>query len=437
MQPTETSFTRLIEKSEQRQYLRLPFDVREDAEELTVSYNYTRHRVLPGEEGITYRREVNIIDLALEDPDHSLVGASGSERLSVTIHENHATPGYQPRQIKAGTWYLVLGAYLVEEEGCLVSITVSQKKKETVLLRGDTHCHTVHSDGRYTVDQLIDRVRQDRLDFLFVTDHNAMSSNDTLRSYPDITVLPGVEITYYGGHYNLFGVKRPVKTYVANTRAEVISIMREGKASGALACVNHPIDGGGCGWTFGVGDDVPLDMIEIWNGPFTPWNQGSVDLWQSELSKGRIWPAIGGSDCHKSELFRTFAAPCTFLYSRGRSGSDIIEAMRSGHAFVGMDGNAPVLYMSLGEARMGDIHEGEEDVLFIRAGELREGDELRLINQNGLIKTWQPGGCHSFETQAQTEDSLFVRLEVRRQLPGIGSTLASISNPVYIRRKAR
>ena len=111
--------------------------------------------------------------------------------------------------------------------------------------------------------------------------------------------------------------------------------------------------------------------------------------------------------------------------------------MRSGHAFVGMDGNAPVLYMSLGEAHMGDIHEGEEDVLFIRAGELREGDELRLINQNGLIKTWQPGGCHSFETQAQTEDSLFVRLEVRRQLPGIGSTLASISNPVYIRRKAR
>jgi hypothetical protein len=306
--------------------------------------------------------------------------------------------------------------------------------KETLLLRGDTHCHTVHSDGRYTVDELIGRARQDRLDYIFITDHNAMSSNDYLRSCPDITVLPGVEMTYYGGHYNLFGVKRPVKSYVANTREEVIGIMAEGRASGALASVNHPVDGGGCGWTFGLGEDVPLDMIEIWNGPFTPWNQGCVNLWQEELKKGRILPAIGGSDCHKSELFRSFAAPCTFLYSRGRSGSDIMQAMKGGHAFIGMDMKAPQLYMALGEARMGDVYRGSEETLRIRADKLWEQDELRLINQDGIMQTWRPGKCHQFDTEAQTGDSLFVRLEVWRTLPGIGSTPASISNPVYIRR---
>lgn len=435
MEPITASFIRLIKKTEQRQYLRIPFDVGEDTEILTVSYSYTRHRIEPGGEGIVCRREVNIIDLALEDPDLSLVGASGSERSIVSIHENYATPGYQPRKIKAGTWQMVLGAYLVEEKGCAVDISISQTKKETVLLRGDTHCHTVHSDGRYTVDELIDRVRQDRLDYIFITDHNAMSSNDCLRSFPGLTVLPGVELTYYGGHCNLYGIKRPVKTYVANTREEVLSIMREGKTNGAATSVNHPIDPS-CGWTFGVGEDVPLDLIEVWNGPFTPWNQGCVDLWQEELAKGRVWPAIGGSDCHKSGLFHTFAAPCTFLYSRGRSGSDVLEAMRRGHAFIGMDQNAPVLHMELGEARMGDVYKGGDDTLLIRAEGLREGDELRLINQGGVAETWKPGDCHIFEVKAQTGDSLFVRLEVRRRLPGIGSTLASLSNPIYIRRKA-
>lgn len=433
MEPIVYNFTCLIVKSQQRQYLRLPFEVGEDVETLTISYGYTRHRILPSEGGLTHRREVNIIDLALEDTDHALIGASGSERPAITIHENHATPGYQPRIIKAGTWFVVLGAYLIEEDGCEVAVTVAQTKRSTVLLRGDTHCHTIHSDGRYTVDELIQRARQDRLDYIFITDHNAMSSNDYLRSSPGLTVLPGVEMTYYGGHYNLYGINRPVKTYVANTREEVIAIMKEGLASGALASVNHPIDAS-CGWTFGVGEDVPLDMIEIWNGPFTHWNQGSVDLWQEELAKGRVWPAIGGSDCHKSELFRTFAAPCTYLYSTGRGGSDITQAMKSGHAFIGMDMNAPVLYMELGDARMGDVYEGREDALLIRVEGLRDGDDLRLINQHGILKTWQPGGCFRFETEARTEDSLFVRLEVRRSLPGIGSTLASISNPVYIRR---
>ena len=435
MEPVVSSFSRLISRSRQHSYLRVPFEVGEDVETLVISYGYTRHRVLPGAEGVTLRREVNIIDLALEDPDNSLVGASGSERLRITIHENHATPGYRPQRIEAGTWYLVLGACLIEEDGCEVLITVSQEKKETVLLRGDTHCHTVHSDGRYTVDEVISRVRQDGLDYLFITDHNAMSSNDHIRSYPGLTVLPGVEITYYGGHYNLYGVERPVKTYVADTREEVLGIMREGRESGAPASVNHPIDPG-CGWTFGVGEDVPLDMIEIWNGPFTPWNRGCVDLWQEELKKGRIWPAIGGSDCHKTELFRSFATPCTFLYSKGRSGSEIISAMTSGHAFIGMDPNAPVLYMELGQARMGDVYEGGGDDLHLNIESLKAEDKLLLINEHGVIKSWQPGACLRYETYIGIQDSMFVRLEVWRELPGIARTLAAISNPIYIRKKA-
>ena len=427
-----TTFERLIEKREERQYLRVPFQVTEGIETLTIAISYTRHRVISEGEGKTLRPEVNIIDLALEDPDHVLVGASGSERREITIHENHATPGYHSLPLRAGTWFIILGAYHIEEEGCPVLLTVTQIPKDGILLKGDCHTHTVHSDGWYTVDELISRVRTDRLDYLFVTDHNAMTSNELLRSYPDLTVLPGVEITYYDGHCNMFGVKRPVKTYVANGREEVLAVLREGRENGALLSLNHPFDPG-CGWQYGIGGDVPLDMVEIWNGPFTLFNQQAIDMWHKELTRGRIWPAVGGSDCHHMELFRTFAAPATCLYAASRSGSDILDAMKTGHAYIGMNMGAPGIYLAMGEARMGDVYRGAREPLQLRVDSLRAGDEIRLLNQDSVLWKNKPGACYQYETDIKIKDSLFVRAEVRRLLPGVGETLASVSNPIYLR----
>ena len=67
------SFTRLVEKREERQYLRIPFKVTEDIESITITCDYTRHWLSPQGEGMTERREINIIDLALEDPARLLL----------------------------------------------------------------------------------------------------------------------------------------------------------------------------------------------------------------------------------------------------------------------------------------------------------------------------------------------------------------------------
>ena len=422
-----------IEHSNQRQFVRVPFTVEPDMELLTVSYAYQRRRPVDEAPGRERLDEVNIIDLGLEDPDHVLVGASGSERSTVLVHENYATPGYRPASLREGTWYVVLGLYLIEEGGCALTLTITQTIKQPVLLKGDTHLHTTHSDGWYSVEETIARARQDRLDYIFITDHNCMTSNASLINYPDIAVLPGVEVTYYDGHYNLLGVQRPVKTFYANTREEVLAIMQEGRQNGALSSINHPMDIP-CGWKFGLGEDVPMDLMEIWNGPYTPENDAAVRFWHGELCKGRRLPVIGGSDAHRGELFRQMATPATFLYSRSRSKSDILEAIQKGHAFVGMTPDAPQMELVLGSARMGDIAVHEDgDMLNMTFRQLRSGDEIRLYDQTGVIFQDVPGRLHCFEAQRCVKGSQFVRAEIWRTLPVGGMTLASIGNPIYLR----
>ena len=433
MPENSQTFTLMLQKDQERTYLRIPIQVGRDTERLTVSYDYRRRLQTEEGPGRVRLSEINIIDLALEDPAHVLVGASGSERLSITIHENYATPGYRPTPVTAGTWYVVLGLYLLEESGCTVTLTVEQRPKQAVLLKGDTHLHTHHSDGWYSLEETIARARQDRLDYIFITDHNCMASNAFLPSYPDLAVLPGVEMTYYGGHYNLLGIERPVRTFTANSREEVLAIMAEGRRNGALASINHPMDGP-CGWRYGLGEDVPADLIEIWNGPFTPENAAAIQFWHGELCKGRRLHAIGGSDAHRGELFRQMATPATFLYSASRSKSDILEAVKYGHAFVGMTPDAPHIGLQWGSARMGDTATpADGEMLLMTFSHLRAGDEVRLYNQTGLIWREIPGAYHRFEVEKPVEDSLFVRTEVWRPLPGLGMIPASIGNPVYAR----
>lgn len=426
------TFARHIEPSEERQYLRVSLVVPEDTDRLTIRYAYQRHAEESASGGRTLRREVSIIDLALEDAHGMLVGASGSDRQEVYVHENHATPGYRPQKLLPGTWHIVLGAYRVAPEGCTVQLTVTFTGKSEVLLRGDCHTHTVHSDGWYTVEQAIARARQDRLDYLFLTDHNSMTSNALITSDEHLTVLPGVEMTYYGGHYNLFGVDRPVRSYVANSREEVLAVFCEGLQKGALSSLNHPMDPG-CPWTFGFGEDVPAHMVEIWNGPYSPYNQQAIDLWHAHLCQGRIWPAIGGSDCHHTELLRTYGTPTTFLYARSRSGSDILAAMQRGKAYIGMHPEAPGIQLRMGEAGMGEVHVGPAGPLDLRITGLGRQDEVLVLNQHGVVWNEKPGACLRFEAQVSAPGSTFLRAEVRRTLPGDIRTLAAISNPVYIR----
>jgi hypothetical protein len=104
----------------------------------------------------------------------------------------------------AAKWALVLGAYKIEP--CRMrrrNRDIAFTLKRRVLLRGDLHMHSLNSDGRYSVDEIIGIAKRRGLDFIFLTDHNNIVQNDEIRSSDALVVMPGMEWTHYDGHANL------------------------------------------------------------------------------------------------------------------------------------------------------------------------------------------------------------------------------------------
>ena len=424
-----TTFELRLEKHQEGGYLRVPVPVSAGARELRVTYEYARRlpRELPGGQAL---EEIAVIDLALEAPDGRLCGASGSERPEITVNEAWATPGYRPQAIAPGDWQVILGVYKVPEEGCPVKLTVSTQSARELLLVGDTHVHTHHSDGLYAPEELARRAKEDGLDFLCVCDHNTQTALRWMPSTPELTIIPGLELTWYQGHCNLFGVLDPVKSYVANTREEALAILREGAANGALLSVNHPFYPG-CEWK--IGWDLPPHLVEVWNGPFVEHNRRALNDWQKTLAGGGRRHVIGGSDAHRTQLFRQPGAPATFVYSASRMPSDILDAMRGGQCFIGMDLDAPRLQLRYGPAGMGGTAVWEKETpLECTVHRLEQQDEIRLVTQAGVLVTDKPGARSVYTREFNLpQGTLFARLEIWRGLPGLGLTLASLSNPVY------
>src|SRR6185312_10568708 len=109
-------------------------------------------------------------------------------------------------------------------------------------LRGDLHCHTLYSDGDSWPADMVGHAVERGLDFLGVTDHNQVGHHAEYAALkgPDLPViLPGVEVTTYGGHWNAWGTST-WWDFREPTEDATSQVMQAAAASGALVSVNHP-----------------------------------------------------------------------------------------------------------------------------------------------------------------------------------------------------
>ena len=151
-------------------------------------------------------------------------GWSGGARDHFFIARDGATPGYYAGEIPGGRWKILLGLYVLPAEGASVKLGMKADDSARKLFvapepvrvrrdgagwfRGDLHCHTYHSDAKGAPEVLAENARSVGLDFLAVTDHNTTTQWQYFgqESTPDLVFVPGMELTTYRGHANVFGL---------------------------------------------------------------------------------------------------------------------------------------------------------------------------------------------------------------------------------------
>lgn len=168
-------------------------------------------------------------------------------------------------------------------------------------LKGNTHTHTLESDGDSSPADTAKWYRERGYDFLVITDHDKVTRVDG----GGMIMIPGEEVTdrlpKKPLHVCAIGIEEPIKpqhgaTIVENLQKNVDAV----RAAGAIPAINHP----NFGWAFGADELLKVEhaaLLEIASGHPYVNMQGppSVEeMWDKLLTAGkRIW-AIGVDDSH-------------------------------------------------------------------------------------------------------------------------------------------
>jgi len=163
-------------------------------------------------------------------------------------------------------------------------------------------------------------------------------------------------------------------------------------------------------------------------------NLKAVGMWQALLSAGKKIPACAGSDYHRDTPFIFLGGPTTCVYADSNGASDILSALKAGHAYFIYAPNGPELKMKVDEDNiLGDSVKWSEHGWFkFELTNLMAGDKVRVVTGHDSQVVWDAPSNGSFKMTYTMEKPGFARVEVLRAfLPGVPLLPALISNPIY------
>ena len=182
---------------------------------------------------------------------------------------------------------------------------------------GNTHTHTLNSDGDSPPAEVAGWYRDHGYDFLVLSDHNVYAPLGDLQEEMDrgpgrLLLIPGEEVSdvFDDGervrplHVNATNSTRLVGPQGGSSVAGVLRRLIDAVgAAGGIAAVNHP----NFRWAIGLDDLMELDNIqylEIYNGhPQVNHlggggRPGNEEMWDALLTAGRRVLGLGVDDAH-------------------------------------------------------------------------------------------------------------------------------------------
>ncbi|HWV61213.1 MAG TPA: CehA/McbA family metallohydrolase [Sphingopyxis sp.] len=358
-----------ITGADHQTYREVPFDVPEGTERITVTLTYDKSNR-------------TVVDMGVWDPAR-FRGWSGGTRDRFTIAPSDATPGYLAGALPSGRWRVLLGVPNVRKESrAAYSVNVffdrtGQSRASAAIAdppikavpgwyRGDLHMHDAHSDGSCQsrgcrkvpcpLFRAVAAAAETELDFIAVTDHNTTSHFGGLRElqpyFDTLLLIPGIEVTTFGGHANIFGPTRFVDFRVGTPDvADIGTLQRDVAASGAILSLNHPaLPSGeqcmGCGWTWPDTDYGKVTAIEAINGTMTEGPFAGLGFWYARLNEGHRLTGIAASDNHDPDVAPgnpppgavPIGRPRTVVHAPALSMPAILNGIRGGNVFIDIEG---------------------------------------------------------------------------------------------------
>lgn len=178
--------------------------------------------------------------------------------------------------------------------------------------KGNTHTHTLNSDGDSTPDEVVRWYREHGYHFLVLTDHNFLTSVDSLNALhgadQTFLVVKGEEVTDgFGGkplHVNGIDIARAVPPQEGGSVVDVLqrNVNAIRKENG-VPHINHP----NFRWAITTDELRQVrnnKLFEIFNGHPQVNNLGGggvpglEEIWDAILSSGRLLYGIAVDDAH-------------------------------------------------------------------------------------------------------------------------------------------
>jgi hypothetical protein len=316
---------------------------------------------------------------------------------------------------------------------CLTGSAFAQEQPAKRWFKGNTHTHTLNSDGDSTPDEVVRWYREHKYNFLVLSDHNFLTDvtglNAVLGADGKFLLIPGEELSDQFQkkpiHLNGLNVKELVKPQggdsVASTIQNDVNAIRQ--ASG-VPHVNHP----NFHWAIGAEDLKKvknLRLFEIYNGHPTVNNQGGGGfpgleaMWDDILSAGLQLYGIAVDDAHvfKIPWDKSKSTPghgWVMVRAANLNASEILSALESGD-----------FYASTG-VTLKDYQADAKTIRIEVAPESESKYTVQFIGQGGKVLQEVPGTTAGYTFKG---DEQYVRAKV---LESNGK--AAWTQPVFLKK---
>lgn len=235
----------------------------------------------------------------------------------------------------------------------LFSVNSNSLAQQLHWYKGNTHTHTLNSDGDSTPDEVVRWYREHGYNFLVLTDHNFLTRVDGLNALhaadEQFIVIKGEEVTDKFGdkpiHVNGLNITHQVEPQGGNSVAETIqrNVDAVHEASG-VPHINHP----NYRWAITAEDLKQVSnykLFEIFNGHPYVNNLGGggvpglEEVWDLILSSGKLVYGIAVDDAHyfKRPWDKTVALPgqgWVVVRAEKLSAPAIMQAMERGDFYA-------------------------------------------------------------------------------------------------------